>query len=323
MNRFTTLFRRRYALIALAIALAVFGAVTNVQAGGFSNAGGANVTLSNENPSQTSVTHTFNLRPDTTGSTIRCFKLQTQTPQGTNALPTGMSLASAAGGTTTGLGGLTYTADTAGAATGLIKYTNATGSTPTNPISLAMTAITNSSATGTYFFAIDTYTNVDCSTGPIDTGTVAFVIANSTVTVNATINETLTFSLSATTVNLGVLSSSSVSSGNHTFAVATNAGSGWTVTAQGTTLTKGSDTVPFCTDNDIIAAGNNKYGPTYTGGTGNPANCRNVATIETVASSATSTAGDTTTATYNASPNTATPAGAYVSSITYVATASF
>lgn len=53
----------------------------------------------------------------------------------------------------------------------------------------------------------------------------------------------LTFSVSASSINLGTLVASAASTGSHTMAVDTNAINGFTVTVSGSTLTSGADTI--------------------------------------------------------------------------------
>ncbi|MEX2209403.1 MAG: hypothetical protein WD603_03775 [Patescibacteria group bacterium] len=295
-------------VLSLATATAVYAA----------GMGDTSVTLTNENPSATGVGYTFEFNPETTGSTIRRVEFQVGTTQGGSTVPTGMTTTSASLGTVSGLSG-TWTEDVS--VNGLLEISNATGSTPTNPLSVEFTGIDNSSVEGTYYFRISTY-DADTGGNLIDQDDVAFPIESSTVTVSADVGQTLSFALSATSANLGTLSDSSVSTDDHTLTVSTNASGGYTLTGQGSTLTSGSDTVPFVTDG-TVTTGVSEYGVAFAGASGHPAGDQDLTTTTTVASSTGPVSNATTTATYKASIVASQPAGSYQSSITYIATATF
>jgi hypothetical protein len=314
----------------LALMLAVTGA-TAVMAG---NMGAKKVVLSNQNNNTnggTGVTDTFTINPATTGSTIKCVKIVYATAQGGSTLPTGMVTTSASYNSAGSSGLGTMSSWTNDATTnGTFKLTFTTGSTPSNPVVLRFTGITNPTSNGTYFASVATFGNTDCSTTPLDNDDVAFVIADSSVTVTATVNETLTFSLGSTSVGLGTLSTGSVSTGTGNMTVATNAANGYGINASGTTLTKGSDTVPFVTDGTPVTAGTAGYGLRVTT-CGSGATCSSTQDIGTglttgvtdLMSRTSPTTGDTHTVTYRASINAITPAGAYSSLVSYVAVGKF
>lgn len=333
----------RVANLTLAAVMAVAVSAQGVSAGTLTgSAPTAGVVLSNELSGQTGVQYTFNLAPATTASTIRCFTLQAQSPQGTNALPDSMSVSGAGGGTTTGLGGTTYTADVTGAATGLLKYTHATGSTPTNPISLNVTGLTNptlpSGAQKTYFWLVKTFTDTACSapsSAGTDSGTMAFVItdaSNSNVTVTGTLGQTLTMSLSTNALSFASNLSNTIQTVTGNFSVSTNAVNGYAVYANGTTLTSGSNTIPFTAG--AMANGNvSAYGlnvSTCPSGGSGVVTCRpsdfGVATAPATTKLVDRTAassGDTATITYKAqAANTQAP-GTYTSTINYIASGQF
>lgn len=314
---------RRAAIAVLALTIAVSGAAAVFATGGM---GAKKVVLSNQNASATGVSYSFTINPATTGSTIKRVEFQVGTAQGGSTVPTAMTTTSATLGSVSGLSG-SWTPDVS--VNGLMKITNATGSTPTNPVTIPWNAITNSSSANTYYFRISTY---DATTGGtlIDQDDVAFVIAPSTVTVTATVNETLTFSLGTTSVALGTLSTGSVSTGTGTVVVATNAANGYGVNVSGTTLTKGTDTIPFVTDGTPVAAGTAGYGLRVSA-CASGATCSSTqdigsgltAGVTDLIARTSSTTGDTSTVMYRASINAATPAGSYSSSISYVAVGKF
>jgi hypothetical protein len=314
---------RRLLVAATALAVAVTGAAAVYAAG---TMGAKKVVLTNQNASASSVGYSFTINPATTGSTIKRVEVQFGTTQGGSTVPTSMTTTGAAVGSITGLTG-TWTGSFA--TNGLLSISNATGSTPSNPVTIPFTGITNSNANGTYYARISTYDATSAGT-LIDQDDVAFVIAPSTVTVSATVNETLTFSLGSTTVALGSLSTGSVSTGTGNMTVATNAANGYGVNASGVTLTKGTDTIPFVSDGTAVAAGTAGYGlrvSTCASG----ATCSSTqdigsgltAGITDLIARTSPTTGDTSTITYRASINGGTPAGNYSSTVSYVAVGKF
>lgn len=322
---------RRLLVSTMAIALVVTSAAAALAVGGM---GAKKVVLSNQNNNTnggTAISDTFTVNPATTGSTIKCVKIVYGTAQGGSTVPTGMVTSSASYNSAGSSGLGTMSSWTNDATTnGTFKLTFATGSTPTNPVVLKFTGITNPTSNGTYFASVATFGNTDCSTTPLDYDDTAFVIADSTVTVTATVNETLTFSLSTTSVALGTLSTGSVSTGTGNMTVATNAANGYGVNASGTTLTKGADTIPFVTDGTPVAAGTAGYGlrvSTCASG----ASCSGTQDIGTgltagvtdLVARTSPTASDVSTIQYRASINGASAAGAYSSSVSYVAVGKF
>ncbi len=307
--------RFKYSRLVAAFVLSLATA-TVVYAAGM---GDTSVTLTNQNPSETGVGYTFEFNPETTGSTIRRVEFQVGTTQGGTTVPTGMTTTGGSLGTVSGLSG-TWTGDLA-STNGLMTITNSTGSTPTNPVSVEFTGIDNSSVEGTYYFRISTY-DADTGGNLIDQDDVAFPIESSTVTVSADVGQTLSFALSATSADLGTLSDSAVSTDDHTLTVSTNASGGYSLTGEGSTLTSGSDTIPFVTDG-TVTTGVSEYGVAFSGASGHPAGDQDLSTATTVASSTGPTSNATTTATYKASIDASQPAGSYTSAITYIATATF
>ena len=159
-------------------------------------------------------------------------------------------------------------------------------------------------------------------------------------------SQTLTFSLGVTSLNLGTLSASAVTSGSHTMNVATNAASGMAVTVSGATLTSGANTITACaacTDAGGAGQGTKQFGINLVANTSptvgaaasgtptigvaatnyNTANSFRFVTGETIASS-TGAINDTTfTISYIANISNVTAAGSYTTTLTYVATATF
>jgi hypothetical protein len=187
-----------------------------------------------------------------------------------------------------------------------------------------------------------------------DTGsTTQNIITDDTVVISATVAQSLTFTISTTTIYFGNLSSgaakfasSTNSSGDgsetiaHTLAISTNAGSGYTITVRGQTLTSQQNAANTIAAIGITyassTAGSEQFGirATVAGGTG--------ATVDQTFTGATSYgygatattseifatgSGATNTSTYSlryvANIAGTTEAGTYVASLVYVATSNY
>ena len=159
--------------------------------------------------------------------------------------------------------------------------------------------------------------------------------------------QSLTFSLGANSLALGTLSSTAVTTGSHTFNVATNAAGGMATTVSGVTLTSTGGTIDACATNCTNAGttgiGTEQFGinlvantsPTVgAAATGTPpigsaatnyntANSFRFVSGETIASSAGAINDTTFTVSYIANISGPTEAGSYNATLTYVATATF
>ncbi len=224
----------------------------------------ASVSLSDSRPSQATVTYTFNVS-GVTATTIKCLKLEfSDTPVG-GSKPTGMTLGGSLDVTSSSfLAGLTgWTPDVTGAASGIFKITDVTGASAGNGNVVMTGDITNGSVASTaYFVRFNTYNNTDCSSSAVDTATVAFIYTDG-VSVSATVDPTLTFSLgtvttsqtvngattnvatsSATAVDFGSVTTATNKIAAHDLIVTTNATSGYTVYVKYTQLmTSGGNTL--------------------------------------------------------------------------------
>jgi len=211
------------------------------------------MTLSNANASQTSVTYDF--EGDHSGTTVRCIQaIFSTSPTDSGAgVPTGMTTtgASKAGSGWSGWTPANWTLDAT--ANGTLKLTYATGEAGGSNYSFALAGITNSSNTGTYYGHVSTYTNADCSTGATDSGVISFAIFQG-VTVSVSVAETLTSSINglapaacpnydnagapnevtttASTVPFGNANADTFYDGCQDVRVATNAGAGYAMTIQ-------------------------------------------------------------------------------------------
>ncbi len=324
--------------LAAAVVLVVLAPLP-AQAGNFKNSGAPISALSNMNPGTgganpgTNVSYTFTLYAATTGTSIKRFEFQTQTSASVDALPTGMSLTSAGGGTTTGLGGQNFAYDSGNStpASGLVKYTNATGSTPTNPITIKLTGFTNPTAAGTYYFQVRTYDATTAGT-LIDQDIIGFTIGNQSVALSTSIGGVLSFAIDSISAPLSpALSPSGVSTATTNLTVVTNASNGYQVYAgAGSSLSNGAQTIPFIASG-AVTAGTSRYGlrvTTCPSGATCPFNGTNntdtgYATQTSIFSRTNGTGSDAATVTYRAAVSNVQASGAYSSTVNYVATGQF
>lgn len=328
------------ALVAILTVASVAPALTNIAAA--AQITGRSVTIGNSAPSA-STTYTFNFTVPTTGTAIKSASFTAcTTASGTCTTPSGFSVASSTlSSQPTGLGatsGWTVNTSTAGS----LRVTNSSNTTnPSGSQQVVFAGVVNPSATNsTYFFRMTTYSDASWTT-VVDTGTVATSTAGQ-VTVTASVDEALTFTLSNTTVPLGTLTSTSTGSGTSTMSASTNASSGYAVTVNGTTLTSGANTINALTTPTASSQGSKQFGlnlaanttPSVgstvsgsgsgTASTGySSANNFKFVSGDTVASATGPTNSNTYTISYLANIDAVTNPGAYSTVLTYVATANF
>jgi hypothetical protein len=96
-------------------------------------------------------------------------------------------------------------------------------------------------------------------TTPIDTGTVATSTAGQ-ITVTASVDETLVFTLATATVAMGTLTSSSTGKGTSAITVGTNGATGYTVGYKGTTLTSAGGTITALAAATTSSTGTSQFG---------------------------------------------------------------
>lgn len=291
-----------------------------------------------------STTYSFAFTVPSTTAVKSVAFLACTTASGTCTTPSGFSITgSSLSSQPTGLGSATgWSANTATA--GSLRITHATNSTaPSGSQTVSFSSVTNPSATNaTYFFRITTYSDSAWTTS-IDTGTVATSTAGQ-AQVTATVDETLTFTMAASSVPLGTLSSSVTASGTSTMTASTNAASGYAITVNGTTLQSGASSIAAITTAgggnsvlntsqfgiNLMANATPSVGTNVSGtGTGAAATNYNTAdkfrfvTGETVASATAPTNSNTYTVSYIANIAGSTPAGSYSTLLTYVATSNY
>ncbi len=317
------------------------------------------VTLSTAAGAATGVNYTFAFTPPTS-TTIKSVRIDIcDSASGTCAppsnIPSGFSSTSATVGTISGIGsGGSWTGTFT--TNGRISLANASNTGSPSTVSIGISSITNPTANNTTFYArMTTYSDATWTTA-LDTGTVA-ASTSQTITVNATVDETLTFctgtsitgqncgTVAGSTVNLGALTPSTTGTGTSVMAAATNATSGYAITINGATLTSGANTIDAITtgggstssqgteqfgvnlrDNATPNIGTDPAGATggITYGTGyGTVDSYKFITGNTVASKAAASNGTTYTVSYIANVAGATEAGSYTASFNYICTATF
>lgn len=152
--------------------------------------------------------------------------------------------------------------------------------------------------------------------------------------------QTLTFSVSTSTLAFGDLSASSVTTATHTMSIVTNAFNGFSITVSGNTLTKGTDTITAIGATEASSsAGSEQFGinlvantspsvgsaPSGTSPIGSAANHYNTANRfafqsgNTVATSTGPVNSTTLTVSYIANISSSTEGGEYSTTLTYTA----
>lgn len=180
-----------------------------------------------------------------------------------------------------------------------------------------------------------------------DTGSITVpILTDDQIAVTATVDQSLTFSISDNSIGFGTLSASAArfATGDtlgsttendaHTLVVGTNAGSGYTMSLSGTTLTSGSFTIATSSTNAAVVTGTEQFGirmtatdgsgtvsAPYAAGTGYAFDSVNFP--DQIASATAATANTTYGVRYVANIASNTEAGSYTSTLTYTASANF
>ena len=233
----------------------------------------------------------------------------------------------------------------------ILTRTPAADSTQLNTYDLAN--IINPSVAGSYYARIQTYASNDASGPPTDYGGVAFSITSS-ISITSQVPPYVLFcsavivpayncsSATGSVVDLGIIKSNSISAGQSQLLVATNAGSGYSIYMQGTSLTSGNDVINSLSLPTAPVSGINQFGlnlranllPAVGQDPAGPGN--GVPTFDynqpdkykfvsgdTIASSPLAEDFRRFTVSYVADATSSQPAGVYVSTVTYVAVGNF
>jgi len=314
------------------------------------------VTLSNSAASASGVTYSLaSSALPTTVTPVKSVQIQMcTTPSGTCTPAPGFSASSSTlASQPTGLGaasGWTVNAATASS----LRILNASNATnPSGAVAIVWNGAVNPTATNTTFYGVITTYSDSTWTTALDSGSVALSTATQ-IQVALSVGETLTFcagtsitgqncgTIAGSLVNLGSGSTTSTVSGTSVFAASTNGATGYSVTVSGNTLTSGANTITPLASGASSAIGTKQFGlnvasnttpavGSAVSGTGTATAAANYGTTNTfrygtgeaVASSGGPTNGNTFTVSYIANIDGLTPAGAYNTTLTYVATANF
>jgi len=312
------------------------------------------LTLSTSAPS-TSATYTFNFTVPTTGTAIKSLDiLLCTTASGTCTGPSGTTTTATLASQPTNLGAASGWTGTFSTNNRLQIANSGNATNPTGSQTLVFNTITNPTTANTTFYArITTYSDASWTT-TIDSGTVAASTATQIV-VSASVPETLTFctgtsgitssscaGATGSSVSLGTLTTTSTGAGTSQIGITTNAGSGYSITINGTTLTSGSNTIAALTTPTASAQGSAQFGVNLRGnttptigsdpagaGSGAPTanyNTQNSFTFNNADQIASSGAADNFrlfTVSYIANITPVTPPGTYSTTLTYICTATF
>jgi len=342
MSKINQLFRRiPYILSAVALTfIPILG--STLQAGAVAQLTPRKVTISNSASAATNVTYTFNFTVATTATAIKSVAFQfCDAASGTCNAPGSFAAGSAAlGSQPTNLGAASgWTNSNSGNSIRILDAANST--VPSGAQTVVFNTVTNPTlSNSTFFVRITTYSDSAWTT-PIDTGVVAASTAGQ-ITVTASVDEALTFTLSSATVSLGTLTTGTTGKdGTTTMVASTNASTGYSVTYTGTSLTSPGGALPAYSSSASVAgtAGfgfNLMANTTPSVGTGvsgsgsgtaftgyGTANAFTFNSGDKIASASAPTNSNTFTLSYVANVGGATPAGAYTTTLNYVATSNF
>jgi len=326
-----------FAFVGVATILAYFPAVASA-----AQITARSVVLGNSAASA-STTYSFTFTLPSTTTNIKSVEIKAcQEASGSCTAATGFSASSATmTGQPTNMGDATGWTETSTATA--LRIANATNATnPSGSASvLNFASVQNPSTTGTFYLQITTFTSSDWTTGATDTGTIAASTADN-VTVTATVNESLSFSVASNSVALTpTLGAGSTGVGTSTMSAGTNAGTGYSIRYTGTTLTSGGNTITAMAGG-TSSTGSSQFGINLknnttpdvgaeaTGGSGTASagyssvdNFKFVPAGEQVAGAAGATDATSYTVSYIANIPTSQAPGAYTANINYVATANF
>lgn len=326
------------ATFVLACSSVLFALTSTASAAGITN---RKLTLGSSAPSA-STTYTFEfVLPSST--VVEAFEAEVcTTPSGSCTTPTGFSASSSSlNGQPTNLGDASgWTVNTSEAGS-LRLSKDGNSAAPSGTTSISFSGVTNPSAANSTFYARMTTYASDDWTSAIDSGVVASSTAGQ-ITVTASVEETLSFTLAAATVSLGTLTSSTTGTGTSTMSASTNAASGYAISVNGGTLTSGSNTITALGSNAASTQGDSQFGINLVAnstpsigsdvsGSGSGVAADNYDTAdsfrfvsgETVASADGATNSNTYTVSYIANIPGNQAAGSYSTTLTYVATATF
>jgi len=275
------------------------------------------------------------------------------TADGSCTTPSGLVTTSSGLTAQTGISGFTLNNTTNG--TPFIKNNSAPQVNASTAVTVTLGNITSPSAVNTTFFVrITTYTGTDGATGPVDTGNVTASTAQP-IQLTGVTPEILVFcvgititsdctTVSGSSIDFGDFDPLATRSGTSVMQASTNAGGGYNVTVNGTTLQSGSNSIAALASQTASTTGAAQFGlnlranttpavgadpssgtgaiGTYTANYGT-ANQYRFVTGDAVATSAGPTNANTFTSSYIVNIPSLQAAGTYTSTMTYICTANF
>lgn len=153
-----------------------------------------------------------------------------------------------------------------------LVLTRTPGATTTGLVSIRFDHVSNPALVGTIFGRLETFATID-ATGPShDAGGIAIAMLPKAVSVQTTVPPYLSFCIGVTIqpydcatasgnyIDFGELSSTRTATGQTKLLVSTNAEFGYTIRALGTTLTSGINVVSAMTSPDVSRVGTNQFG---------------------------------------------------------------
>ncbi len=340
-------FARFITLVVMGLMLCV--STGSVQAAGLSS---RSDTMSTSQASVTA-THVFAFTTATTANIGSIGLTFCTTANGSCTMPLGLVTTSATLTGQTGISGFTLNNATNGAP--FILNNGAPQVTLNTAVTATLTGVTNPSAVNTTFFVrITTYTGTDGATGPVDTGNVAVSTAQP-IQLTGVTPEILVFcvgititsdctTVSGNSIDFGDFDPLSTKSGTSVMQASTNAGGGYNVTVNGTTLQSGANSIGALAAQTASATGAPQFGlnlranttpavgadpSTGSGAIGTysahygTANQYRFVTGDAVATSAGPSNANTFTSSYIVNIPSLQAAGTYTSTMTYICTANF
>lgn len=326
----SVLIRRTLSLVAvLALVFSLAGGIFDPTSAAAIDA--RKVTISNSAGAATAVEHDYSFDPPGAGTIGEIEFLYCTTATGGCTAPTGLTVTAFTLDAESLTGAWAKDAANTTANKAIIDIATPEAP-PAGAVTVDLGTITNPTANNTtYFVRITTYTTNTGAT-PVDTGTVAFATV-SAVTVSATVAETLTFALGASSVALGELSTGAVANQTLTSTVSTNAADGYisTIKDDGNLRDGGNDINDAA--GGTIVAGTEEYGvgTSKTGQTiaeeadcaNTPFNASGITSAAQQYASGTQVSSDGTTLCFQATIGATTPTGSYSHLVTLVTTPTF
>lgn len=254
-------------LALLGVCLLIYAVVGNSQAAGLLD---RSLTLSNSTPSSAaSYTVNFTIPSGSPVGSVR-FLFCSNTPLEDDPCdaPSGFDTSAATIGSQSGFGVMTIRSQDANS---IVVGNDPTAVVPPKPVSFSFDNVTSPADTGSYYLRLSTYGSNNATGSRIDYGGLAFAI-NNNVSITSEVPPFLAFCSGVTisgflctgasgdSINLGILSAAHSTSGQSQLLGATNAGDGYNVQVNGTTLTSGNNVIQALASPDISRPGTQQFG---------------------------------------------------------------